>query len=121
MTAVIARLPLGAESHAGPNDDRRHSLGEPGPIEPVLREAGFQDIRSKRFSRTLRFTDGTVFLRLNAMALVGRSAASASLDDEAPQRLVATITADSADLVRRHPDEAGFAYEIGTNVVLARA
>lgn len=110
-----------AEWHLGPVDDRRHSLGEPGPIEAVLGEAGFQDIRSKHFSRTLRFADGSVFVRLNAMALVSMSAAAGDLDDEARQRVVAAITHDSAELIRLHTDEAGFAYEIGTNVVLARA
>lgn len=52
-----------AEGHLGPIDDRRHSLGEPGPIEAVLSEAGFHDIRRRHFSRTLRFTDGSVFVR----------------------------------------------------------
>lgn len=110
-----------AERHVGPVDDRRHSLGEPGPIEAVLDDAGFQDIRSKHFSRVIRFADGSVFVRLNAMAMVSMSAASGALDDEARQRVVATITSDSADLIRLNTDDDGFAYEIGTNVVLARA
>jgi ubiquinone/menaquinone biosynthesis C-methylase UbiE len=110
-----------AEQHLGPIDDRRHSLGEPGPIKAVLGEAGFHDIWSKHFLRTICFTDGSVFVRLNAMALVSMSAASGALDDEARQRLVATITHDSTELIRLHRDEAGFVYEIGTNVVLGRA
>ena len=110
-----------AERHVGPVDDRRHSLGEPGPIEAVLDDAGFQDIRSKHFSRVIRFADGSVFVRLNAMAMVSMSAVSGALDDEARQRVVATITSDSADLIRLNTDDDGFAYEIGTNVVLARA
>lgn len=118
---VLRQLRQIAEGHLGPIDDRRHSLGEPGPIEAVLGEAGFHDIRSKRLSRTLRFTDGSVFVRLNAMALVSMSAASGTLDDEARQRLAAAVAHDSADLVRRNTDEAGFSYEIGANVVLARA
>lgn len=118
---LLRRLREIAESHLGPIDDRRHSLGEPGPIEAVLGEAGFRDIRSKHLSRTLRFADGAVFVRLNAMALVSMSAASGTLDDDARQRVVAAITHDSAELIRLHTDEAGFAYEIGTNVVLARA
>jgi ubiquinone/menaquinone biosynthesis C-methylase UbiE len=118
---LLRGLRAAAERHVGPIDDRRHSLGEAGPIEVVLREAGFQNIRSKHFSRTIRFTDGSAFVRLNAMALVSMSAASDTLDDEARQRAVAAISDDSAELVRRHTDEAGFAYEIGANVVLAIA
>jgi hypothetical protein len=110
-----------AERHVGPIDDRRHSLGEAAPIEAALRDAGFHSIRSKRFSRTIRFTDGSVFVRLNAMALVSMSAASSALNDEARMRIVETITHDSDELMRPHTDEVGFAFEIGTNVVLARA
>ena len=58
---------------------------------------------------------------MNGTALVNMSANSSALDDAARQRIVAAIVNDSADLVQRHTDEAGFAYEIGTNVVLARA
>lgn len=110
-----------AERHVGLVADRRHSLGEPGPIEAALGEAGFHDIRSRHFSRSIRFSDGFVFARLNAMALVSMSTVSGTLTDEERERVVAAIVDDSADLVRHHTDEDGFRYEIGTNVVLARA
>ena len=118
--ALLRRLREIAERHLGPIDDRRHGLGEPGPVEAALAEAGFHDVRSKHFSRTVRFADGSVFVRLNAMALVSMSAVSEALDDEARERIVATIVQDSAELVRLHTDGAGFVFEIGTNVVLAR-
>ena len=54
------------------------------------------------------------------MALVSMGASSAALDDQERPRLVDAITRDSADLVRLHTDQGGFAYEIGTNVTLAR-
>jgi SAM-dependent methyltransferase len=109
-----------AERHVGPITDRRHSMGEPDPLELVLREAGFHAIRSKRESRTIRFHDGAVFARLNAMALVSMSAAG-TLDEEERRHLVAAILRESAELVRMNTDDAGFAYELGTNVVLAAA
>jgi SAM-dependent methyltransferase len=117
---VLRELRSIAEQHVGPIDDRRHSLGDPTPLETVLRAAGFQDVRSKRSALTIRFGDGSTFVRLNATAMVGMSAAS-SLGDEERQRLVKAIANDSAELVRRHTDLSGFAYEIGTNVTLARA
>jgi ubiquinone/menaquinone biosynthesis C-methylase UbiE len=110
-----------AERHLGPIADRRHSLGDPRPLEAVLRETGFDDVRSKHSSRTIRFADGSVFVRLNAMALISMSAAPGTADDAERARLVAAITRDSEELVRRHTDDAGFACEIGTNVVLASA
>jgi ubiquinone/menaquinone biosynthesis C-methylase UbiE len=118
---LLRRLREVAERVVGPIDDRRHSLGDPGPIEAALREAGIRDVRSKQLSRTIRFTDGTVFVRLNAMALVGMSSASATLDEAARQRAVARITEESADIVRVSSDAAGFRYEIGTNVVVGKA
>jgi len=118
---VLRQLRRVAEQHVGPIRDRRHSLGDPRPVEAALREAGFHDVRSKRSVRTIRFSDGSTFVRLNAMALVNMGASSAALDDEERRRLVDAITRDSGDLVRLHTDQAGFAYEIGTNVTVAQA
>ncbi|HJS43013.1 MAG TPA: methyltransferase domain-containing protein [Gemmatimonadales bacterium] len=119
--SVLHELRRIAERHVGPIADRRHAIGEPDPLATVLREAGFHGIRSKHVSRTIRFQDGSIFARLNTMALVSMSAQSSTLDDEGRQHLVAAILRDSAELVRMNTDDAGFAYEIGTNVVLAMA
>ena len=118
---VLEELRRIAEKHVGPIVDRRHGLGETSRLEAALREAGFRDIRSKRFSQTIRFPDGAVFVRLNAMALVSMSANAGTLDDAARQQLVGAITRDSADVMRSTTDGAGFAFEFGTNVVLATA
>lgn len=118
---VLHELRAIAERHIGPIVDRRHGLGDPGPLEAVLLDAGFQDVRSKCLSKTIRFRDGTVFVRLNAMALVGMSAQATRLDDQGRQRIVQAITSDSADVVRAHNDDAGFAFAIGANFVSARA
>ena len=119
--SVLHELRVIAERHVGPIADRRHSLGDPGPLETVLREAGFRDIRSKHFSRTIRFHDGSTFARLNAMALVSMSAQAGTLEDVGRNQLVASILRDSAELVRLNTDDAGFACDVGTNVVLAIA
>lgn len=118
---VLRELRSIAERHLGPISDRRLSLGNPDPLEDALREAGFHDVRSQQLALSIRFDDGFTFVRLNAMALVSMSAASATLGDEHRQRLVAAITRDSAELVRLHTDQSGFVYEIGTNVTLAHA
>jgi ubiquinone/menaquinone biosynthesis C-methylase UbiE len=117
---VLRELRALAERHVGPITDRRYSLGDSSAVEAVLEEAGFRQLRSKRYTRIVRFRDGSVFVRLNAMALVSMSASRALADDER-NRLVDQITRDSVELVRQHTDERGFAYEIGTNVVLATA
>lgn len=117
---VLLELRHIAERHLGTLVDARHSFGEAGPIETLLREAGFRDVRSKTVSHTVRFDDGSVYVRLNAMALVGMSAASKEMSDDERRQVMAAIARDSADVVRRQTDEQGFAYEISTNVTMAR-
>jgi ubiquinone/menaquinone biosynthesis C-methylase UbiE len=45
------------ERHLGAIADQRHSFGDAAPLEALLREAGFDDVRSKTISRTIRFSD----------------------------------------------------------------
>lgn len=110
-----------AEKHVGSIDDRRHSLGEPGPLEVLLWEAGFHAVRSKSLIRTIRFRDGSVFVRLNATALVSMSTQGRAADDALRQRLIDDVVSDSAAVLRRHTDDSGFSYTIGTNLVTAIA
>jgi len=109
-----------AERHVGPISDRRHSFGEAAPLEALLRDAGFHDVRSKTLSRTIRFEDGSVFIRLNAMALVGMSGGSQGMDEAARERAVQAIVRDSAGVLEQHSNEAGFTFRLGTNLVTAR-
>jgi ubiquinone/menaquinone biosynthesis C-methylase UbiE len=117
---VLLELRRVAERRLGALVDRRHGFGEAHLVEALLRDAGLRDVRSKTISKTLRFDDGSVFARLNAMALIGMSAASKDMSDKDRGEMAAAIARDSADVVRRHTDESGFAYEIGTNVTMAR-
>jgi ubiquinone/menaquinone biosynthesis C-methylase UbiE len=109
-----------AERHLGPIIDRRHGLGEAGPLEDLLREAGFQAIRSRTLTRTIRFEDGAVFVRLNAMALVGMSGAAKEMEDDARERAVAAIVRDSAGVLQANTDGTGFAFQLSTNLITAR-
>jgi ubiquinone/menaquinone biosynthesis C-methylase UbiE len=108
-----------AERHVGPIVDRRHTLGESGPLEALLEEAGFRDVRSTILSRTTRFPDGSVFARMNAMALVGMSEAGPTISEEERGRLVTNIVRDCADVMRRYSDDSGLAFELRTNLVTA--
>jgi ubiquinone/menaquinone biosynthesis C-methylase UbiE len=113
---LCLELRYAAERHLGPVNDRRHSFGEGGPLEDLLREAGFRDVRSKTLSRTIRFSDGSVFARLNAMALVSMSTAGPNISDEERGRLVTSIVRDCADVMRPYTDESGLAFEMRTNL-----
>jgi ubiquinone/menaquinone biosynthesis C-methylase UbiE len=118
---VLRELRRIAERHIGAIADKRHGFGEAGPLERLLRDAGFRDVRSKVSARTVRFTDAAAFVRLNAMALVGMSAASRSLRDDEREQTVAAIAADSAGLVRAQNDGTGLAYDIAAVVATGRA
>jgi len=118
---VLRELRSVAERHVGPINDGRHSMADPAPVEAALREAGFDEVRSTHVTRSIRFSEGSTFVRLNVMALVSMSAAGNSLGEEERQRTVAAIIRDSAEVVRLHTDRDGFEFEIGTNVTLARA
>ena len=118
---VLLQLRQVAERRAGPIEDRRHSLGEPGPLEAVLREAGFRDIQTRTESRTIRFEDGMMFARLNALALVGMSAGGKTLSESDRERLIEDIVRESGDIVARNSAAGAFQYDIGINVTIARA
>jgi ubiquinone/menaquinone biosynthesis C-methylase UbiE len=107
-----------AESHLGPVADARHSFGDAEPLEALLRQAGFHDVRSGTLSRTMRFGD-TRFPRMNAMALVGMSAAGKSMDGKQRQSVVEAIVNDSASVVQRYTDGSGIAFAISTNLATA--
>jgi ubiquinone/menaquinone biosynthesis C-methylase UbiE len=110
-----------AERHVGPITDRRHSLGEAAALEALLRDAGFHEVRSRTVSRIIRFEDGVDFIRLNAMALVGMSEAAKEMEDGARERTVLAIVRDSAAVLEEHSDEAGFRFQLSTNLATARA
>lgn len=117
---VLRALRSVAERHAGPIDDRRHCLGDPAPLEALLRAVGFREVRSRTQTRTIRFRDGSAFVRLNAMALVGMSAAAKDLADADRERLIDTVVRESAPIITEHTDATGFAYDIGANVTTAQ-
>lgn len=105
-----------AERHLGAIVDQRHSFGDAGPLEALLREAGIREVRVKTASRTIRITDAPAFVRLNTMALVGMSPASKAMGDEERRRVSAAIATDSEKVLPRYTVAGGLAFEISTNV-----
>src|SRR5699024_8492706 len=65
-----------AERHLGPIVDQRHALGDDRELARLLEQAGFDEVRCRTVTKTLRFADAATFARLNAMALVGMSGAA---------------------------------------------
>jgi ubiquinone/menaquinone biosynthesis C-methylase UbiE len=109
-----------AERHLGPVADQRYGYGQAGPIEGLLRNAGFSEVRTKTISRTIRFEEGEPFLRLNTMALVGMSAAGKSMDDQERKRVIEAIMNDSAPVARSYGDAIELAFKLSTNLATAK-
>lgn len=117
---VLFQLRRVAERHLGPIVDRRHCLGDATAVEDLLREEGFTDVRSKTEVREICFQDGGLFVRLNALALLGMAESSSTMTDQERDRAIDAIAADSTEVVRTNTDHRGFVYEIGTTIVTAR-
>jgi ubiquinone/menaquinone biosynthesis C-methylase UbiE len=112
-------LRLVAERHLGAIADERYGLGDAAQLETLFRNAGFLEVRSRTVSRTMRFEDGAPLLRLNAMALVGMSAAGKKLRDQERQRVVGAIVSESEPVLRSYMDGSGLAFELRTNLMTA--
>ncbi len=109
-----------AERHLGPIADQRYSFGDAALLDALLRKAGFHDVRSRVLSRTIRFEDGPTFVRMNAMAFVGMSAAGNAMTDDERKRILEAIADDSAPVLRAYTDGSGLAFELSTNLATAR-
>jgi ubiquinone/menaquinone biosynthesis C-methylase UbiE len=109
-----------AERHLGPIADQRYGFGDAALLEALLRDAGFDGVQSRTLTRTIRFEDGAPFIRLNAMAFVGMSAAGRAMGDEGRKRVVDTIVAESAPVLRSYSDASGLVFELSTNLATAK-
>jgi ubiquinone/menaquinone biosynthesis C-methylase UbiE len=109
-----------AEQHVGTVVDQRHNFGDAAALETLFGNAGFQDIQSAVISRTIRFEDGTPFLQMNTMALVGMSATGKTLGNDERNRMVEAIIDASATVLGRYADGSGLAFEMRTNLITAK-
>jgi SAM-dependent methyltransferase len=109
-----------AERHLGAIADQRYSLGDADELEALIREAGFNDVRVKKMSRTIRFNDDAPLLRLNAMALVGMSAAARKMSDQERNEAVDTITSESAPVWQSYMNGSEVTFELATNLATAK-
>lgn len=120
-TPFFRELHQVAERRLGSFVDRRHSFGDRTELERFIAEAGFEDIRVESHTRTIRFAESSMFVRLNSNALVGMSAAASTMTDDERARLRDLIAEDAAEVFRQYTDGEGLAFELGANVATARA
>ncbi|MGE0159401.1 MAG: class I SAM-dependent methyltransferase [Gemmatimonadales bacterium] len=116
----ILELQRVAERRVGRIDDRRHGFGDAAALASLLETAGFADVTVERLERTIRFADGEVFARLNAMAVIGMSENGKAMADEERSRTAEQILTDSEDVLRRYADGSGIAFTLAVNLATAR-
>jgi ubiquinone/menaquinone biosynthesis C-methylase UbiE len=109
-----------AEGHLGPIADERYGYGDAGALDALLRDAGFEEVRLQKLSRSMRFDDGAVFVRMNSMALVGMSVRGKAMSDAERKRTLEAIVRDSAQVLRAHTSEGALVCELSTNFATAR-
>jgi ubiquinone/menaquinone biosynthesis C-methylase UbiE len=107
------------ERHLGAIADQRYGFGDAEALQSLPRNAGFREVRSKIVSRIIRFDADAPFVRLNAMALVGMSAAGKHMGAAERQHAVAAIMRDSEPVLQAYSDGSGFAFELSTNLATA--
>lgn len=116
---IVAELHRVAERHLGPVVDRRHAVKDPALLVEAIAGAGLRDVSVEPVARQVRFADGAVFLRLNAMALVGMSSVAKTIAEEERAALVGRIVEDSSEVLRRYTSPEGLAFEMATWLAVA--
>ena len=109
-----------ARQQLGPFTDSRHSFGDREALAAVLSENGFHDVQVETASHDVKITDGSVFARMNAMALVGMSPRGKALDDAGRSQLAGEIATASLDVVKRYTRDGTLTFSLITNVATAQ-
>jgi ubiquinone/menaquinone biosynthesis C-methylase UbiE len=108
-----------AERHLGAVADQRYGFGDAAALQNVLQDAGLGEVQVRTVRRTIRFDDGGPFLRLNAMAYVGMSAAGKDMREQDRERVVDTIAGESAPVAQRYSKGPALEFELSTNLATA--
>jgi ubiquinone/menaquinone biosynthesis C-methylase UbiE len=110
-----------AERHVGPIVDSRHSFGSPDDLRTLLTDGGFHDVQVETFNHDVRFSDGTVFATLNAMAVIGMTDKGKKLNEGERGELATQIAAESHAVIARYTKHGEFVMPLSTNIATARA
>ena len=109
-----------ARQQLGPFTDSRHSFGDGKALAGLLEENDFRDVGADIVSHDVRMTDGLLFARMNAMAVVGMSSKGKALDESGRAQLAGEIASATLDVVKRYTRDGVLTFALATNVVTAR-
>jgi ubiquinone/menaquinone biosynthesis C-methylase UbiE len=107
------------ERHVGPIVDSRHTLGDGTALKALIVDAGFSRVNVKSYAHDVRFGDGALFARLNAMAVIGMSDKGKVLNEAERGELAGRIAAESGETIARGTKNGSFVLPLITNIALA--
>lgn len=108
-----------AERHVGRIVDSRHSFGSADALRALLVSGGFREVSVETFSHDVRFADGALFARLNAMAVIGMSEKGKGLNEAARSEVAGQIARDSQPVIDRQTRNGAFVCPLSTNIAVA--
>lgn len=122
-TPLMRDLQEVAERYVGAITDVRHGFWDGNVLTALLTAAGFRSVRNEVVTHAVRMPDGAaVFPQLNAMAIVGMSAAvKAGMTDGERAQAIAAIANDSADVASRYLDGGDLVFELSSNIATGEA
>jgi SAM-dependent methyltransferase len=113
---------LVAERFLGRVDDARHSFPDADALARLLTDAGFADVQVDPTSHETRFElDPAVLARLNAMAVIGMSAAGKAMSDAERAETASAIVDASLGAMARYVKDRVIAFRTSANIATARA
>ena len=112
----VLELNAVAERHVGRIVDSRHSFGDPEGLRSLLTDGGFGDVTVETVAHDVRFADGAVFARLNAMAVIGMSEKGKAMSEGERGELAGRIVADSEEAIARATRDGMFVLPLTSNV-----
>jgi ubiquinone/menaquinone biosynthesis C-methylase UbiE len=118
---VALELNTIAERYVGRIIDSRYSFGAADALKALLEDAGFRDVDVDTFSHDVRFADGALFARLNAMAVIGMTEKGKALADAERSELAVQIAAASRDTIERLTRNGEWVFPLSTNIATGGA
>ena len=108
-----------AERHVGRIVDSRHSLGDATAVKHLLAEGGFSHVNVQTVAHDVQFTDGALFARLNAMAVIGMSEKGKAMSEAERGELAARVAAESGAAITKATKNGMFVLPLTTNIATA--
>jgi ubiquinone/menaquinone biosynthesis C-methylase UbiE len=96
------------------------SMGDAKQLQALIEAAGFVDVRVDTVEVTARFPDAAAFSRMTALAFLALLPRFAAMSEVERNASVATIEAETADVVALHRDGEGLKFPARANILTAR-